>query len=375
VRLDQLPSIAGLDPATVRQFLRSRGWVYQRETLPGVHEYAIERAERRWLIDVPTLDYGDFARRMAELVELLAQVHSVPVLTLLDDLASPPGDVLELAVVSAAVRDGTVPLADAVRIRQAQRDLILSAAHATLEPRPYFPRMSRREAVELTERCREGQTARGSYRTRLIIPVDPQVGQSDIEPFGRRVALTLVGAVDHAVQAVGTDRMADLLTSHERGVSANLLQSLAQLAPPGDDGYTELSLRWSPTRPAPASTPRMRIEPWVFPYFRDAARSLRASSPEAGHCLEGYVVRLAREPDAEAGQIVVLESTEDEGVRKVQVNLGRESYGLAVEAHRTGGRVRIYGTLRRGRRTLELEGAYEVGLMSEGVGGEFTYAP
>jgi hypothetical protein len=57
VRLDQLPSIAYLDPATVRQFLRSQGWVYQREALPGVHEYALERSERRWLIDVPTPDY------------------------------------------------------------------------------------------------------------------------------------------------------------------------------------------------------------------------------------------------------------------------------------------------------------------------------
>jgi hypothetical protein len=109
-----------------------------------------------------------------------------------------------------------------------------------------------------------------------------------------------------------------------------------------------------------ASPPGDVLEPSVIPYFRDAARS-----PEAGHCLEGYVVRLAREPEAEVGQIVVLEGTKDEGVRKVQVSLGRESYGLALEAHRTGGRVRVYGTLRRERKTLELEGATGLMLSAE----------
>ena len=358
----EFSGLTNLDPANVRQFMRSRGWQHTHEVMPGVHEYLREDLR----IDVPARGYIDFPRRMAELVELLAFVHQVEVLTLLDDLTTPSGDIVELRIDSPTTRDGTLPLEDSARFRQAQKDLVLAAAHSAIQPGPHFPRMSQKEAVELLSRCREGQTARGSYCTRVIIPVEPQVGQTaDIEPFGRRVTSTLAGAVLRAVQAVETDKFSDLLTSYQHGISVNLLQSLAALAPPGGGGSVELAVRWSLSRTAPAEVPRVRIGPGAFPFFLQAARELRAISPEVSYSLEGYVVRLARRPDVEAGQVVVMEETEEEGTRKVQVRLSGDAYDQAVEAHRSSRPLRIIGTLRRVGRLYELEGALAPTVMPE----------
>lgn len=350
-----MQGLDALEPSSVRDYLRSRGWQRTGEVLPGVHEYYFEPANVR--IDVPAPQYVDFRRRMAEVVEALAEIHQVDLSTLLDDLTTPSGDVVELRFDGQSTRDGTLPLEDAARLRVAQKDLVLAAAHSVIQPRAHFPRMSLKQATDLLQRCREGQTARGSYRTRIIIPVGPQVEQMDLDlepPYERRVTQMLMGAVGQAARAVDEDRFPDLLTRHAQGVSVNLLQSLAALTPPGG-GTLELGVRWSRSRRAPPLVVPVRLAPTAFEWFGQAARELRARTPEAAHHLVGYVVRLARAHGEDTGAVIVLEEAEDEAPRKVQVRLTGEAYQQAVEAHRSGQRLSVVGSLRRSGRVYELE--------------------
>ena len=356
MRLNDLPGIADVNVATVRDYLKSRGWKMERQHAPDLYEYRLIRddGESRF-VQVVGPTYRDHRLRTAELLEMLAETHRVPVLSLLDVLTSPPGDIIEIHLASSLTRSGTIPVQDAARIRLAQQGLLLAAAHAELEPLPHYPRLSRREATELLARCREGQTARGSYQIRLIVPVIPQVGLfQQPPPFERRVTQRLMRAAKEATDAVYQDREDDLLTKHRLGVSSNFLKSLSEMAPPGDDGTVGLSVRWSRNRPPPQSSPAVHIERWVLEHFRAAAATLREKTPERGFQLQGYVINLRRGPDEVDGLVDVLAELEEGRHRKVRVRLDEANYLRAVRAHEECRRIETFGTLKRRGRTFKL---------------------
>ncbi|MCB9567806.1 MAG: hypothetical protein H6710_11460 [Myxococcales bacterium] len=354
MRIDDLPGLDSLQPDRVRQFMRTRGWslLHDRSRPPAFYMYEREGE----LALVPGATVGDFARRIVELVEQLATVHRMPAWQLVDDLSAPLGDMLEIRIKSDSVRDGTLPLDVAATYRQAARDLLLAAAHAAIEPRAHFPRMTRKEPLALLARCREGQSARGSYRIRTIVPMDPQVGQMDLDPLARRTVLMVHQGAAAAVAAVEEDKPDALLDLHEKGVSANLLGALAMLEPPGEGGEVALAVRWSHDRPQPDVPRPVRICRSAFGIFRSASQSIRAQTPEPAE-LEGYVVQLHSSNPEREGKVSVVGTLNGGDTRKVDVLLARDAYKKMVDAHKKGQRVRLVGKLLQKPRAAELEDA------------------
>ena len=279
MRLDQLPGIDAIEPEILCGYLHSQGWSLEGELAPDIHTYSLQVGSEHVQVDVVGRRYRDCHKRTAELVELIAQIQGRSPLALLEELSTPEGDALEVRLESEAACSGTVPLADAIRIRQAQRGLLLAAAHSVLQPRSYYPHLSRREAVELLSRCRERPTAQGCYQTRLIVPVEPLVGQASVASLGRQTVQMLMQAAQISAQAVNADRAEVLLESYHQGVSANFLDSLADLVLLGDQGRLDLRVRWSRNRSLPEQIAPIQIECWAFEHFCLEAANLKARNP------------------------------------------------------------------------------------------------
>ena len=77
----------------------------------------------------------------------------------------------------------------ALKLRQGARTLLLAAAHSVVAPRPWFPRLSRNEAVGLLSQVQEAQTHRGSFVMRWLVPVEPVV---EVVPEASVAALSAV---------------------------------------------------------------------------------------------------------------------------------------------------------------------------------------
>jgi hypothetical protein len=128
--------------------------------------------------------------------------------------------------------DIQLPLLDALRVREATRNMLLAAAHSTLSPQAFFPRMSRSDATQLLATVQEGQTQRGCFVSRFIVPVEPAVAQSALfgepeEPYGRHVVRLLMHALEHVRQVRARGELDPLISSEKEGVSGNLLAALA----------------------------------------------------------------------------------------------------------------------------------------------------
>ncbi|NJK33112.1 MAG: hypothetical protein HC927_12290 [Deltaproteobacteria bacterium] len=338
----------------MQQHLRSRGWRLKQDlSAQGFALYERNDVE----IDVPLrVDYADYARRLEEVLEILASVEKVSPAELIDDLTQPIGDTLAIRVQSEFTTSGTLPLEDSIRVRQGAKALLLSAAHSAVLPQPWFPRMTRTEAVELMNSVQEGQTQRGSFVARFIVPVEPAVGELDLdeEPFGRRVMTLLFRALEGVRHVRSLGAFKELLGMEKQGVSGNLLAALASMVPRGSGGSVEFGVTWARNRRVPSVNSTVIFPSESLAGLDAVADEMRRRVKTSGFEVIGYVTRLERpEPTADMGGGIALVPTEGETreLKRVSVQLDAASYTNAIEAHKNGTTVRVVGTLQKsGRR-------------------------
>jgi len=354
---------ARLEPAAFKRFLRASGWQEIESQTDRSTRFVRETTEGTVEIDIPNSSgFADYPRRLREALEILVLVDKSSPGDLVVALAQPNADILTFRFADVLFTDGTIPIDDALRIRQARRQLLLSAAHSVVEPLPHYPRLSRHDPIELLASCRELPPRQGSYVTSVLIPVSPAVGQIDLQPFARRVTELLANALCRAEDVLEAGDDEALLHEPRTGFSSNFLTALANLAPPGRRGTLEVRFSWAPGRPRPnVARDRVRLGQTVFSPLEEAARVLRETSAVPGYELEGYVARLERQvadDTSKPGTVVLATLIEDRpGTSKVHITLDPDTYQQAVEAHASASRVRVTGTLTRMGKKLLLQNA------------------
>lgn len=351
-----------LGPAVFRRYLATAGWESSERS--KTWRYTCDHATGPVTVDVPKRqEFIDYERRVVELVEILATVEERTPSSVLFDLGYPAADKLAFRFESTEIQSGTISIDDAWRIRGAQRQLLLSAAHSVLEPLAHHPRLSKTEAVEFLASCRAAPPRAGSYVAPVLVPVAPAMGQTGLDdPFPRRVTKLLATALRATSDALDSGQDELLLTGARSGLSSNLLGAFSELRPPGQ-GYLEVSFTWAPGRKAP-DTPRVvRFEHTLFDAMAEAARVLRETTPSPGTTLEGYFTKLERSPrDTTApGEVALVAQVEERpNSTQVYMTLSAQAYQAALDAHGDAARVRVTGTLARNGRRFVLRNPGDV---------------
>ncbi|HAA57466.1 MAG TPA: hypothetical protein DCE42_22060 [Myxococcales bacterium] len=359
--LEWAKSASQFEPSAFRRFLRFRGWkeaqgqlgksfIFTRE-VSNVGEVEVEIPSKK--------EFVDYKRRITEAIEIISLAESAKPHQIVQSISRPNVDILGFRYSGEELRDGTISLEDALRIRTARKQLLLSIAHSVVEPLSHFPRLSKAEPLDFLSSCRENPPKEGSYISEIIVPVQPSFREgADLEePFSRRVMSLLAKAlyeVQHSLEE-GNDH--SLLEKPELGLSSNFLSALSALNPPQGRGTLEVQFDWSSTRSLP-HVPKsfLRFGEDLFHPLNEAARVLRDTTPVPDYQLEGFVVRLERAEGDQSGTIVLATTLEEQsGTSKVYMTLPPELYALALEAHKEDLSVRVTGTLVRRRRRLLLK--------------------
>ncbi len=352
MKLDLRSELRTLSPVTLQERLRSRGWQQHGVT---AHTIVYRRDDNE--LEVPLrADYADYARRVEELLEVLAALEGVRPTEILESLFQPEGDTVALRVTSPLTDTGTIPFTDSLRIRQGMKTMVLAAAHSALSSQPWFARLTQKEPMTLLAGLQEGQTQRGSFMMRCIVPVGPPVGELDVdEPYGRRVTRLLLGALKRVQQVRSRGDREGLLNLHDQGVSGNLLSALAEMSPPGGSGALDISVSWARNRPTPPeeqTTVHFPLQ--AFDGLREAALAMRDRVTTKGFEVTGHVTRLDQgiELPRQSGDVIIAPTEGDaRELGNVFVRLSQADYLEAIEAYKEGFRVHVFGTLKKeGRR-------------------------
>ncbi len=319
------------------------------------------------------LDSGlrDYTSRVGDLLTVVAVAEGRSELDVLGDIANVLMDVYSVRAFPPDQGPGLIGLDDGVQAYESMRSLLVAAACAAGvdEPRAVQPARKSTEVLQFLREVRIGMPAQGSFVLSVHTPVRPRLspqpslfdeevpdGLEPVEPFERRVSLTLYDAVRAAHGAandalVAADGLDAFTGAVRHGVSANLCEALVGLG--GEAGHPfELTLRLAVSRPLPTR----RFEPIRFrrdhlPVLESAAQELREMVADEGVLIEGNVVRLHREGTG-SGEISVAGVIEGEDrLRRVWMTLNDAGYTEAMRAHQEMRSVSVRGDLvRRGTR-------------------------
>ena len=248
-------------------------------------------------------------------------------------------DVVRARVTEA--EDGSLTLNHGVELIAGVRDLVLAAACSLREPQPLYRLGANREASDLLDRIRLGQTEQGSFVVTLLTPPVcprlPEMFPEDVgfgDPIERRMTLRLneaLAAAREATEAAAVGDGSAFAASVDKGVSANLCESLVQLVSPFP--ALDISVAWAQTRPISLPREVFRFAKADAAILSEAARRFRDREPRPDTRLFGTVQRLRREEE-EAGGTIHLRTSIDDTNRSVAVVLKRSDYDRAVQAHK-----------------------------------------
>ncbi|MBI4815660.1 MAG: hypothetical protein HY791_05370 [Deltaproteobacteria bacterium] len=365
--LELVQSVSALD---VAMYLRAHGW-QRKEGMPSsvasTWSLTIDGAEFEALLP---LDRGfkDYARRMVELMVVLAAAEKRSPHEVSADLQVVTADVFRIRLSGPDIADGTVPIEEHAQISRKAKDLMLAAACTVVEPRAVWTGRRPPAAADYVRRVRVGQSQKGSYVLTIISPVTPRLlhGHSpsdefDRDPFERRVSATLASALRsllHAAdQALLTQQMGPFDAVITEGVSSNLCDAVTGLGGEDRQRSLEFGFSWSPARPVSANFPRKVVMASdLLPVIREAGRQIRERRPIVGFELRGPVIKLERGTESTIGRATIAAVVEGSSVG-VLVELrdgpwqsADALYQIAVRAHAEGRRVLVKGTLVRERR-------------------------
>ena len=347
-------ALRAVTPAALSAYARAAGWSAQGRY--RVHSDVYVGEGKPEIIVPRTERLGDYASIVAGMIETFAQVAEQDELTVYRSLVTADRDVVRVRVGESD--DGSVALSAAAELIGGARDMLLSAACSLGDHRSVYRAGANREAAELVERTRLGQTDQGSFVVTLLTPVVPPPVQMSLPdpddlnaPLQRRMTRRLIEALNAAHEMVertvaGEEgAFGDPVAS---GVSANLCEAVVRIVEPF--ATLDVGVSWARTRPMSAPEALVRFGRADAAILREAARSLRERTPQPDVRLHGFV-GIPKPDQTDVDGTIRLVADVDGRQQSIVAVLEREDYHQAVQAHHDKAMVVLTGDLdRAGRR-------------------------
>ncbi|MEM6471935.1 MAG: hypothetical protein AAF802_20415 [Planctomycetota bacterium] len=362
-------SLQTIRPLDAIAYLRSNGWTKANQQVEHRFSVWVRKSEagEEYEVAVPLEhDYRDYPLRVSDALQVLSAFEDRSQVEIFRDLTLVSADVIRVRMIDPELNDGSVAIEEGAEAFPRARDLLLSAACSTVQPRAYFPSRKPGQALDYMRHVRLGQTEHGSFVLTLISRVTPSLGKGDgvlfdpsEDPFERRVTLRLASALaaakQAAVDAMVNQSIESFVQAVNKGVSANFCDALAGLAKDQEqDRQLEFNFAWSANRQVDSSTIRRIVfSPDTFPTIQEAARQLKETTPTDDYDLLGPVVKLDSDQPEESGKVTVVSLVEGTQ-KKITFELTGDDYRAAVDAHKDQNLVKCRGVLQREGRRFNL---------------------
>jgi hypothetical protein len=307
------------------------------------------------------LEAADFDRTVNILAAEVARREQRPPEDILRDIARQFLDVTELRAEDDDIGQGTISLQSGLGLVSAAKDLMVSAAAATIHRQGYYGTSIPKAAHAHARRLRLGQTRPGSY----ILPVissarfgatplyDDGVPRLEVQSedtyFDRRVLATLSRSLETlAEMTMNRDRVPsrdEMRDSVTEGVSSELCAAVLEVIDTGKVGIFDVAFNWAPASPVPADLrERIYFSREHVDLVTEVRKELKESEAPSETVLYGVIRRMSLKANEESGR-VYLETVIEGRRRTVAFDLDLVTYRRAAQYHGERRRVVVTGTL------------------------------
>lgn len=249
----------------------------------------------------------------------------------------------------------SIPLDMAIEHIRHAKQLVYYSACAEETALPFFE-SARKVGKEYASRCQFGHTFQGSFGLTIEMPIAPSShnlldNSLSKPPFERRVMERIFRGINTASKSAKNSDPDIITNTYEQALNANLCEILSSILQNLGNHEIEFSMLWSreynlPNDLCDINNITLRYET-VGPYLESAAKSLRMTKESEETIVTGKIIELkAFDLDASSqndGQITIHWEVEKGRFVSIKVNLPRDTYKLACDAHKNNKTVSITG--------------------------------
>lgn len=349
----------------LQAYLRNTGWRIYPSRRDGIGIFRKEHGDQveELLFPLDTV-WADYDQRLQAILVKVAELEGRTPMDVQTALSLPPGDTVRFRIISPDTEGGTIAFSHAVRILDSAKLALFASASDILQPELYHRRLSFHRAQQMIDACRMGQTERGSFVTSIICPFFELEGSDQIAPlslfnrtaefqqsFTREVTSRLMSSLTRVKRLIDQGEHEQLLDAQgEEIISGNFIESLCGMLGDREDVEVEVQTEWSRMAPQLLPiAPSVKLSRNHFPVLHHLSSRMRPSVSVQDVQHVGRISHMKADPNADArqGGEITLNFLSDNAsqIVKAQVQLGREDYNIALQAHAAGKLVRVTGRL------------------------------
>ena len=351
VQIQDRTALSSLSIVSLKAYLKSRGW---NDAGPWGSRpatiYNKEHAGRVWEVLLPVRDtVADYAENMAESVAVLARVEERSQMDVFHDIAAAGADVIRMRSINGMAKEPLSLWQSAGMLNDAYK-MLEAVARSAENPRAIYRGRHSSDVAEYLDSVHPLPGYSQGYDLTLHSPVpvgydrQEDFGDDFYAPFPRLVTAKLAKGLQYTSQAlervIADDNLEPFREAVDSGVSANLCDSVAELAKKGDGIAIELI--WAPVRPPNMPDSHFQFSLASADILVEAAQFFRRREPSYDEHVVGLVVRLEKEPHEFDGKATIA-SVWDGRLTRMNVEFEESVYDIVINAFKDQTQVSLDG--------------------------------
>lgn len=353
-----------INPHAFAKYLKDTGW----NAFPTKRNYIkvfqiIKPNGEAFQVNIPLeKNLSDYKSAMYQAIETVALVEGQSAEQLLLFLLNPNTDILKIRLDKQGVEAGNILFDDAIRIYENAKKLIAATAQDILHPKKYHQGRMDDAICKFISNCKFGQTEIGSYVVSVVCPfaeLDEVEGYKQLSIFSaeeecadsltRKVTNRIMKNITLIKNNIDEGNYDKLVSDDESTlISANFYEALTGLNLNEEGVDVEFMAQWSPAvKINRCCNDKILLSHNYYEPISNAVGKLREAVNTKTKIL-GKIKKLESVPDfakRTSGKITVVYLNDDDMKSTVTVNLKKEDYDKAIEAHSRGNYIEIIGDI------------------------------
>jgi hypothetical protein len=310
---------------------------------------------------------------LLQIIENLAHYYGKKEYQIIDEFQSSIKDRVKISIRSETTQDGYIPLLEGVRLLENTKEMLVSSFLASKNKKKNFIGPRPENVNKVIDNIQMGQTEEGSYVINIFVPKNyyedgqPPLNEESNESFTRDALTVIEDATTELLSKADlystTNDISIFNESFKNGVSSNFCNAISEISSNGkSDVFIEITYNNGIAKKDKIR--EIKIKKEYIPIIENVGEYYKKDLSEADYQINGYVTKLHQEIGEEDGEITLSANIEGK-LKKVQIILSPEQYGIAQEAHRNKQLLLCRGTLNMKDRHTSLTNIISVLLGNE----------
>lgn len=338
------------------------GWdKYRGKVAEGLAVYQKQLNNKFYQIKIPcNREFSDYAESIYHSVELIAATEDKSIEQIILELLNPMSDILRVRHKSKDVENGSILVEDAINLFDNAKKMLLNATLDILSYKKIHKGRIPEEVSKFINNCRYGQTEIGSYVISLVCPFmnihegkiqqlslfsDENISAYSLTRKATKKVIDSINAIRGTIEH--GDDLSNLIDNPENRISVSFIESLTNMNLSQENNSIEISAKWAPTvSENKAYMDCATLSHDHYSPLKTIVDKYKKEDEISTIVLDGRIAKLTASPkieDRKNGQAQLVYIDENSQAKKVMLELGKDEYDIAIQAHSAGKTIRASG--------------------------------